>query len=423
MKTLKYGISILGAALLAACGGGDSPHGALIDNPVLLGTMTKAQFDGGPLVGLSGKAKCDVKVVSLNYVTPGVKGESSNASGVLLLPSGADCTAAAPLVAYAKGTDVQKPRTLANPADGETFLLAAMYASQGYAVVATDYLGFAKSNHSYHPYLHADSEASSVIDSIRAARNAVSSQGASLNGKGMLTGYSQGGHASMAAHRAIEKSLSSEINVVAGAHLAGPYNLSGSMKLTEAIAGYQFFVPYLVTAWQKIYGNLYSDVKTAFKAPYADGIESLLPSPTLNYTTLVTSGKLPGINGETPNQARDALFQSAFSSDILTNPNNATFLAAQKNDLLDWAPKSQLMLCGGSGDPTVPPAIHQAVMKKAFDDKGLKNVISVDVDPYIAATYGPVTPANAATYYGNYHGTYEPPFCHAQAKGLFDKVK
>jgi len=423
MKTMKYGIPILGAALLAACGGSDAPHGALIDTPVLLGTLTKAQFDGGPLVGLSGKAKCDVKVVSLNYVTPGVKGESSNASGVLLLPSGADCTAAAPLVAYAKGTDVQKPRTLANPADGETFLLAAMYASQGYAVVATDYLGFAKSNYSYHPYLHADSEATSVIDSIRAARNAVSSQGASLNGKVMLTGYSQGGHASMAAHRAIEKSLSSEINVVAGAHLAGPYNLSGSMKLPDAIAGYQFFVPYLVTAWQKIYGNLYSDVKTAFKAPYADGIESLLPSPTLNYTTLVSNGKLPGINGETPNQARDALFQSAFSSDILTNANNATFLAAKKNDLLDWTPKSQVLLCGGSGDPTVPPAIHQAVMKKAFDDKGLKNVTSVDVDPYIAATYGPVTMANAASYYGNYHGTYEPPFCHAQAKGLFDLVK
>ena len=164
MKTLKFSISILGVALLAACGGSDSPHGALIESPALLATLSKAQFDGGPLVGLSGKAKCDVKVISLHYVTPGVTGERSSASGVLLLPSGSDCNAAAPLVAYAKGTDVQKPRTLANPADGETFLLAAMYASQGYAVVATDYLGYAKSSYSYHPYLHADSEATSVID-------------------------------------------------------------------------------------------------------------------------------------------------------------------------------------------------------------------------------------------------------------------
>jgi pimeloyl-ACP methyl ester carboxylesterase len=126
-------------------------------------------------------------VIPLNYVTPGAKGEASNASGVLLLPTGTGCTAAAPLVAYAKGTDVQKTRTLANPTDSETGLLAAMYAGQGYAVVATDYLGFAKSGYSYHPYLHAASEATSVIDSIRAARNAAQVLGASLNGKVMLT--------------------------------------------------------------------------------------------------------------------------------------------------------------------------------------------------------------------------------------------
>lgn len=420
MTSVKLKISLISAAaLLAACGGSDPVNGSLVDAPATLTTLTKAQLDASGLIALSGPAKCDVKLVSLNYVTPGAKGESSNASGVLLLPTGAGCTAAAPLVAYAKGTDVQKTRTLANPADGETGLLAAMYAGQGYAVVATDYLGFAKSNYSFHPYLHADSQATSVIDSIRAARNAVASQGSSLNGKVMLTGYSQGGHASMAAHRAIEKDLAAEINVVAGAHLAGPYNLSGSMKLPDAIAGYQFFVPYLVTAWQKIYGNLYSDVKTAFKAPYSEWVENLLPSPTLNYTTLVTTGRLPGINGETPNQARDALFQPAFSSDILTNPNNATFLAAKKNDLLDWSPKSRTMLCSGSGDPTVPQAVHQTVMKAAFDAKGLTNVTSVDVHPAIVATYGPITMANIA----NYHGTYAPPFCHAQAKGLFDLVK
>jgi pimeloyl-ACP methyl ester carboxylesterase len=420
MASYKLSLSLISvAALVAACGGSDPSNGALKEDPVLLATLTKAQLDGSGLLALSGPAKCDVKVIGLNYITPGAKGEVSNASGVLLLPTGADCGVAAPLVAYAKGTDVQKPRTLANPADSETGLLAAMYAGQGYAVVATDYLGFAKSTYSFHPYLHADSEATSVIDSIRAARQAIPSMGGSLNGKVMLTGYSQGGHASMAAHREIEKSLSSEINVVAGAHLAGPYNLSGSMKLPDAIAGYQFFVPYLITAWQKIYGNLYSNVSDAFKSPYANGIESLLPSATLNYTTLVTSGKLPGINGETPNQARDAMFQSSFSSDILTNPNNPTFLAAQKNDLLDWSPKSQTMLCSGSGDPTVPQAVHQTVMKAAFDAKGLTNVTSVDVHPFIEATYGPITMANIA----NYHGSYAPPFCHAQAKGLFDLVK
>jgi pimeloyl-ACP methyl ester carboxylesterase len=426
-------LTALAAAVagLAGCGGDDNPaRGSLIDSPVVLATLPKAAIDAGPFKALTGAAKCDVKVVSLNYNTIGVSGELSNASGVMLVPSGTDCTAPTGLVAYAKGTDVQKPRTLANPADGETFLLAAMYAAQGYTVVATDYLGFAKSTYSYHPYLHADSEASSVIDSIRAARSAASGVGSTLSGKVMLTGYSQGGHSSMAAHRAIERDNAGEINVVAGAHLAGPYNMSGSLKSTAVIAGYQFFVPYLVTAWQKVYGTVYSKVGDAFKAPYDGYIETLLPSATLDYTTLVTSGKLPGKNGETPTQARDALFQSAFIADAQTNANNGLFLAGKKNDLLGWSPKSKLLLCGGAGDPTVPPALHQVPMKADFDSRNLTNVSTVDVDGFVQATYGtngkaPTDPTSAAfaNYYGNYHGTYEPPFCHAQAKALFDTVK
>lgn len=421
------------AVLLVACGGSDDPaRGALIDPPATLATLSAAQIDAGTqssgLQAISGKAKCDVKVVSLNYATAGARsGERTNASGVMLVPAGSCSTAAAPLVAYAKGTDVQKPRTLANPQDSETFLLAAMYAAQGYAVVATDYLGFAKSGYSFHPYLHADSEATSVIDSVRAARNAAGTVGASLSGKVMFTGYSQGGHSSMAAHRAAERDYGNEFNVVGGAHLAGPYNLSGSLRIPNAIAGVQFFVPYLVTAWQKVYGDVYTDVRTVFKTPYSGYIENLLPHPTLNYTTLVTSGTLPG---GTPNQARDAVFQPEFIAGSQTSTTHPLYLAAKKNDLLGWTPKARVLLCGGAGDPTVPPAIHQAVMKADFDARGVTNVTSVDVDAMIQATFAPggvaptdPTSAAFATYYGAYHGTYEPPFCHAQARAMFEMVK
>jgi uncharacterized protein with PQ loop repeat len=428
--------AVAAAALLAACGGGDDEgfRGTLLEDPANVATLTAAQINGGTqasgLQALTGAARCDVRVVSLNYRTPGARGEQTNASGVLLVPAGPCAAERFPLLAYARGTDVQQPRTLANPQDGETFLLAAMYAAQGYAVVATDYLGYAKSNYGYHPYLHADSEATTVVDSIRAARRALAQQGAATSGKVMVTGYSQGGHASMAAHRAIESSHAGEIDLVAGAHLAGPYNLSGSFKLTNAIAGYQFFVPFIVTSWQKVYGTIYGDVNQAFKAPYASYIENLLPSPDLNFTTLVTTGRLPGGPNVTPDQARDALFQSAFLAAAQGDENSGLFQAAKRNDLLGWSPRARTLLCGGAGDPTVPPAVHQAPAKADFDSRGLSNVSSVDVDPMIRATFGvngqaPTDPASAAfaTYYGNYHGSYEPPFCHAQARAVFDAVR
>ncbi len=415
LDDMRRGVLLGGSGALGA----SLDRGQLIDaisSNSVIHTFTASDIDAGPLLALTGAAKCDVKVVPLNYKTIGVSGENTNASGVLLLPAGSNCTAAAGLVAYAKGTDVKKLRTLADPTDGETFLLAAFYAAQGYAVVATDYLGFAKSEYSYHPYLHADSEASSVIDSIRAARRAAATLGSSLSGKVMLTGYSQGGHSSMAAHRAIERDNSSEINVVAGAHLAGPYNMSGSLKSEAVIAGYQFFVPYLVTAWQKVYGNVYTNASDVFKTPYSGYIENLLPSAVYDYTTLITSGKLP--YGPSPTQARDAMFNTSYLTESRANANSGLLVAGKKNDLLGWSPKSKLMLCGGAGDPTVPPALHQAPMKADFDSRNLTNVTTVDVDVYVRAVYG--TPESNPNFYSNYHGTYEPPFCHQQAKALFD---
>lgn len=420
-------------AMFAGCGGSDFDRGSLVEAPATVTTLTAAQIDAGTaasgLQALSGKARCDVKVVALNYNTVGPAGEETNSSGAMFVPTGA-CTAAAPLLAYAKGTDSQKPRTLANPQDREAFVLIAMYAAQGYAVVAPDYLGYAKSNFSYHPYLHADSEATTVIDAVRAARNAADTVGVTLSGKVMLTGYSQGGHASMAAQRNGERDLADELNIVAGAHLSGPYNLSGSVKLPVVIAGYQYFVPFLVTAWQKVYGDVYNGASSVFKAPYASYIENLLPNPTQSFTTLTTSGQLPGAAGETPTQARDAMFQPAFITDLANNPNNGVFLAGKKNDLLGWTPRAKVLLCGGAGDPTVPTAIHRDVLRADFAARSVSNVTSVDVDALVQATYGvagaaptdPSLPA-FAIYYGNYHGAYVPPFCHAQARAFFDTVK
>ena len=242
-------------------------------------SLTAAQIDAGTstsgLQTLTGKAKCDVRVVAINYATVGVNGENTNASGALLVPGGA-CTGPFPLVAYAKGTDVQKPRTLANPTDSETSLLAAMYAAQGYAVVATDYLGFAKSAYSYHPYLHADSEATSVIDSVRAARAVASLQGISLSGKVMLTGYSQGGHAAMALQRAVELDPANEFEVTASAPMSGPYSIGEVMRaliLSDEVYYYPAYIPNTALSYQTAYGNIFTQLTDIFKPVYAAPIQ------------------------------------------------------------------------------------------------------------------------------------------------------
>ncbi len=131
------------------------------------------------------------------------------------------CAGPFPILAVAHGTQtIRKHRTSDIEADNREI---AFFASQGYLVVATDYLGLGDSSYPYHPYLHADSEASAVIDSIRAARQFLRTRDVPVSDAVMLIGYSQGGHAAMAAQREIERNHSSEFRLVASAPLSGPY--------------------------------------------------------------------------------------------------------------------------------------------------------------------------------------------------------
>ncbi len=410
-------------------GGGDAVRGELLAPAAVIETFSAARIDAltsaSKIQSMTGKARCDVQMLRLNYRTVGVNGEWTNATGALLMPLGAACDGEATLLAYGKGTDVVQPRTLANTQDVEAQFLVSMYAAQGYAVVASDMLGFAGSSYGFHPYLHADSEASATIDALRAARHAMRTAGRALNGKVMATGYSQGGHASMATQRAIERDFAAEFDFVAGAHLAGPYNLSATVRGDLPVAGSQVTLPYMITAYQKTYGDLYREPSDIFKSPYAGYVQDLLPSKTENLATLITSGLLPT---GSPEAVKSALLRDEFRADYRSNPQNGLFRAARHNDLLNWTPRAPMLLCGGAGDPTVPFAVHQEPAEAAFKARGVVNITSVDVDPQIQATFGvdgkapdAADPAFAA-YIAAYHSQYEGTFCHALARRYLDAL-
>ena len=431
MNYRKCGVTILMSLLLAGCGGNNdspSPRGTLIGTPTEKSTQSIAQLNNATTVSglqvLTGPAKCDVRGVQINYQTSGGQPEEmTNASAALLVPSGSApaCQGPLPLVAFARGTNLEKAHTNAmDLTDPTAILLMTFFASQGYAVVATDYLGYALSSYPYHPYIHADTEASAVIDSIRAARNAAPALGFTLNGKVMVSGYSQGGHAAMATHRAIERDNAGEFNLVAAAHLAGSYSVSQALidGAANPILGVQYFVPFQITAWQKVYGNLYAKVSDVFNTPYDSFIEGLMPA--VNFPADLA--KLPPA-ATAPAAARDEIFKSAYLTDLATNPNNATIVAAKKQDLLGWDPKAPTKLCSGSGDPVVKFSINTQAAYDDFRSRGGANVSLVDVNATIEALHGSVLINDPVTYYKNYHSAYEAPLCSSEARKFFDLYK
>ena len=127
----------------------------------------------------------------------------------------AACAGPRPVLLYSHGTSVEKSYNIASPSTSEAGLVAAFYAAQGWIVVTSNYVGYDASRSTYHPYLVAEQQSNDMIDALRAARKAFTGIGANDSGKLFLSGYSQGGHVSMATHKAMQTNYASEFKVTA----------------------------------------------------------------------------------------------------------------------------------------------------------------------------------------------------------------
>jgi poly(3-hydroxybutyrate) depolymerase len=472
MGTARSLVLAVGAALiLAACGGGSSStvsantstaRGTLIYNPpfrsasVTAATFTaslQATASGRQLLALLTQAAilpvCGVDFYHIQYATVGGAAEATSASGALMVPTGLPgvCTGSRPIVLYAHGTAFTRGYNLADPNDStneaasETGLIAAVFAAQGYIVVAPNYAGYDTSPLPYHPWLNADQQSKDMIDALTAARQALGNIPASTtlaSDKLFVTGYSQGGHVAMATQRAMQ---AAGMTVTASAPMSGPYALEAfgdAILFGQVDIGSTLFFPLLTESFQHAYGNVYQATTDVYSTTYATGIDTLLPG-SLTETQLFTQGKLPQsalFNSTTPvtgNSTLDAelavpanpLFAAGFGNPYLVNnsvrvayaldvaaspdgalasspPPSGAPLAAnpmlplrqdlKTNDLRNggFFPHAPTLLCGGGNDPTVF-FVNTQIMEAFWQPLNLPNglVTAVNVD---SAPSGPTDP-------------------------------
>ena len=367
---------------------------------VLSGNSEDAQ-----LLKLVFNPPCSVDVYHLQYETVGGQGEATTASGALMVPGGSDpsCQGARPIVLYAHGTSTQQSYDIASltgtsgNVNDEAVLLAAVFAAQGYIVVAPNYAGYDTSTLSYHPYLVADQQAHDMMDALTAARSALSALGASGGSKLFITGYSQGGYVALATLRAMQTAGQT---VTAAAPMSGPYALSAfgdAIFMGEVNGSAVINFTFVVDSYQHSYGNTYTNTTDIFSPQYATGIGSLLPAMTTN-SNLYAQGLLPqnAMFSTTPPAPQYAsmtpattpanlapafalgfgasplvtnAFRLSWLQDAQANPdggfpttttdmppaNAGLALRADlaKNDLRDFNPSVPVLLCGGDNDPTV----------------------------------------------------------------------
>ena len=501
LRTLTLSLAL---ALLTAChhsndsslgsAGSPSQRGALIDNPPatvmtlspdeLLALLADSDL-GKTFLQLAYTPKCAITVYHLTYETVDARDSLTPASGALMVPGGtdADCSGPRPLLLYAHGTTTDRTFDIAqlqadNNAEG--VLLAAVFAAEGYIVVAPNYVGYDTSTLDYHPYLVGDQQSKDMIDALTAARAALPTAdvpNSTDGGKLFVTGYSQGGYVAMATHRAMQ---SSGMTVTASAPMSGPYALSA---FGDAIFEGQVSdsatvnVALLVVAYQKAYGDLYAKPADLFAPQYADTIETLLPSTT-PLGDLRSQGKFPAaLFDSTPPQAAYAIytpatspaalagvFAAGFGTDFLVNnsyrgaylqdalaapdggfpalgdglppanPQNALRVHLKGNDLRSWTPTAPTLLCGGNSDPTVfffnttlmqnYWSAHAPAVAPVFLDV---DSAATAGDPYANLKSGFAAAKELVRLSGGdtavlaaYHAQLVPPFCLSAVKSFFD---
>ena len=285
------------------------------------------------------------------YNTTDVDGTPTIASGALCVPVSPDCQGF-PLAVYEHGTSLRKIDVPSEDVS-ETYI-GRIFAAGGYQVVMPDYLGMGEGP-GLHPYCHGESEATATIDMIRAVREAQNLgeiPGMEPdNGELFITGYSQGGHAAMATHKYIEdNNLLEEFNVLASAPCSGPYEITGAMADTILAASYSNpgYIVYLMAAYQRVYGDLYTSYSDILKPPYDEIVEPYFNGN--NYTLNMGS-----LNDQLPQEIQAFVEDTVLENfvDAASGQNHPIWQAMAANDNHDWLPTRPVKMYYCTGDEQV----------------------------------------------------------------------
>ena len=328
---------LLLAAALVACGGGDddpatpeqpenSAPGALLSGS-MVNTITPAQITQAfkdPESHIQGgiTPRYSVSSYRLNYVTTDKNGAKVTASGLVSVPVKA-AGARSPVLSYQHASTFRNNQ--APSIKVEAVEPPLVLASLGYIVVSPDYVGFGASYGVEHPYLTSSPSSRAVIDMLSAAQTWRRQAGVADNGQLFLAGYSEGGYATMAAHRAIHQQGGElKTQLQAAVPGAGPYDVQET--LDEQL----------------------------------DRVRKLFPPLAL----LIDPDHLSDASESVRNEVRrlllrqmvpedgDVRYQTLFMDRFLADDKAG--IAAEHSVHLGWAPSVPVYLFHGRGDLTVP---------------------------------------------------------------------
>ena len=300
----------------------------------------------------------DIQVYRIVYETVDTDNDPVLASGALVVPVNSNTF---PLMSFQHGTlttDQEAPSHFI----GDDYTAAVVYASAGYIIALPDFLGYGSSSHIDHPYEHGETLATASLDMLRAVREFdLTNDNYQADDRLFLTGYSEGGYATMALLKHIEEEHPDEFRVTAATVGAGAYNKAAFVREilnTDAYLKYLNSFLWVLDTYNSVY-DLDRPYSHFFNEPYAEVIEDegVFANAEMNPANLFTASFREGILQGTDTEFLDVL---------------------KDNDNYDWKPSTPLILYHGTDDDYVF-YLNSASAFEAMTENGASSVTLVPI--------------------------------------------
>lgn len=308
-----------------------------------------------------------VSLYKIHYKTTAPDGTQTSASGLVAMP--VTPSKQVGIVSFHHGTRVTRSDVPSSFKENSYFYPAVFSSSGGYMLVMPDYLGLGDSNLPIHPYVLADTLASSSIDMLIAAKELAHTLNYPVSDKLYLAGYSEGGFTTMVTYEELLKNHGN-LPVTAAAPGSAPYDWNETVRYITLTPGPRssVYLAYFFYSMQT-YNHYWSGLDTIFKQPY----DTLIP--TMFDGTHEAADIIAALPADPRQILKDDFFDALLNGteihtqQLITNFNHYQFKST-----------SPLLLVGTRGDKDLP--YHGAEMayqefKKQSDTVYIKSVSDV----------------------------------------------
>jgi hypothetical protein len=325
----------------------------------------------------------DFKVYRVIYYTEDVNPDSLTiASSLVTIPENYPCSELG-IMTYAHGLCLKNWDVPSNNQPWNAYsIITKGIAANGYIGAAPDYIHMSEfASPGPQAFIHARTEATATIDLIRAIRSFCNSNSIQLSGKIFLSGYSQGGNATVAAAKMMQELHPTEFDIAGAYAGGGSYDISGicadSLTSTSRKTPERHSMPLVINSLAYIYED--SLIAWGTGLNYQNIIDSVFKSP---YDTLLPN-LLDRTHPFSDASVLDSIPARMFEDDILlqfqTDPNHYFRRVLADNDLYDWSPQMPLVLFHSDADIENPYENALFTLQK-FQQNGAADVSIVTVN-------------------------------------------